>query len=593
MAKFALEIRHKLGQVLSDLEGALGPDTCDLSMRFGINTGMVTAGVLRTEKSRFQLFGDAINMASRMETTSESNRIQLSQSTADQLIECGKAEWLRPRDDLVKVKGKGMVQTWWLASRPKESSTTEKVPFAKEDRLFEENMSTRMMCIDTDLSDSEWSCNDNSFFMSKGHLSTLVEDEDELIDTEDVDRSDEVDSRQKHIRWHTDQLAKALKRIVAKRPQGPPVDLSRLKFVPSEGSLSIDELVNSIPAPESNEVAGSAPNIDPDDIILSPAVTAQLLDFVSVIKTMYQPRNKYHSFERSTHVSMAASMFLNRILLPVECEVPLVEEMHELTHGVSSDPLAQFTILFAALVHDVDHPGVPESDFERQDPHFAELYTRCIAEQKSIDLSWELLSDSKYLELRSCIYSSENELKRFRQLLVNCLLCLGSSDADRHNRWSEAFNPLDSGSLQETKVDRLRATALIETLTQASDAAPAMQHWLVFKKWNELKFQEEYEAWNAGRSLVDPSEKWFDGELQYFENHVFPLAKRLQAFEILGGDEHLQFALNNKQEWLCKGGDMVEEWKLKYGIVDSSTSDLQSDRSDASQSMTEEHILTE
>ena len=39
----------------------VGPDTGDLVMRFGIHSGQVTAGVLRGEKSRFQLFGDTVN----------------------------------------------------------------------------------------------------------------------------------------------------------------------------------------------------------------------------------------------------------------------------------------------------------------------------------------------------------------------------------------------------------------------------------------------------------------------------------------------------------------------------------------------------
>ena len=42
------------------LEKTLGPDTMELDLRVGIHSGPVTAGVLRGERSRFQLFGDSM-----------------------------------------------------------------------------------------------------------------------------------------------------------------------------------------------------------------------------------------------------------------------------------------------------------------------------------------------------------------------------------------------------------------------------------------------------------------------------------------------------------------------------------------------------
>jgi hypothetical protein len=45
-----------------------------------------------------------------------------------------------------------------------------------------------------------------------------------------------------------------------------------------------------------------------------------------------------------------------------------------------------------------------------------------VAEQNSVDLSWQLLMDSAYDELRHTIYSNEAELKRFRQLVVNSVM---------------------------------------------------------------------------------------------------------------------------------------------------------------------------
>jgi class 3 adenylate cyclase len=58
MARFAQESLIKMGVLTKQMETTLGPDTADLDMRFGLHSGPVTAGVLRGDKGRFQLFGD-------------------------------------------------------------------------------------------------------------------------------------------------------------------------------------------------------------------------------------------------------------------------------------------------------------------------------------------------------------------------------------------------------------------------------------------------------------------------------------------------------------------------------------------------------
>jgi class 3 adenylate cyclase len=124
MCRFANEMVLKMSHVRNDLVDRLGPETAELQLRVGLHSGPVTAGVLRGQKSRFQLFGDTVNTASRMESTSEKGQIQLSQTTADEVIARGKEHWLLPRKDKVVAKGKGEMQTYWLQLRPNKSSVT-------------------------------------------------------------------------------------------------------------------------------------------------------------------------------------------------------------------------------------------------------------------------------------------------------------------------------------------------------------------------------------------------------------------------------------------------------------------------------------
>jgi class 3 adenylate cyclase len=122
MVKFATLCREKLLCIVKDLADVLGPDTSNLTMRIGLHSGSVIAGVLRGQKSRFQLFGDTVNTASRMESTGMSSMIQCSEETAQILRACGKEGLLMPRKEIVSVKGKGNVQTYWVNSQGTTSS---------------------------------------------------------------------------------------------------------------------------------------------------------------------------------------------------------------------------------------------------------------------------------------------------------------------------------------------------------------------------------------------------------------------------------------------------------------------------------------
>ena len=114
MARFASDCMRRMGSLSKQLEKTLGPDTADLSLRIGLHSGPVIAGILRGDRARFQLFGDTVNTTARIETTGIQGKIHVSDDTAALLQNFGKGHWTTPRNETVVAKGKGAMSTHWL-----------------------------------------------------------------------------------------------------------------------------------------------------------------------------------------------------------------------------------------------------------------------------------------------------------------------------------------------------------------------------------------------------------------------------------------------------------------------------------------------
>jgi class 3 adenylate cyclase len=128
MTKFSADCMLKLRQLLIKMAGEYGEDTEDLCLRIGLHSGAVTAGVLRGDRGRFQLFGDTVNTAARMESNGIPGRIHCSQDTVDRLLLAGKESWVKLRETTIHAKGKGEMQTYWLEpSRSKTAVTATSV----------------------------------------------------------------------------------------------------------------------------------------------------------------------------------------------------------------------------------------------------------------------------------------------------------------------------------------------------------------------------------------------------------------------------------------------------------------------------------
>jgi hypothetical protein len=160
--------------------------------------------------------------------------------------------------------------------------------------------------------------------------------------------------------------------------------------------------------------------------------------------------------------------------------------------------------------------------------------------------------------------------KRFRQVLINAVMATDIADRAviqaRSKRWEKAFaTSVDKEKVNGSKAMgreemNRKATAVIENLIQVADVAHTMQHWNIYRRWNDRLFAEVYRAFMDGRASFDPLSIWFKGEIAFFDFFVIPLAKRLHDCGIFGetGNQYLQYAEQNRNEWNRNGEGILK-----------------------------------
>ena len=81
-----------------------------LNIRIGISSGAAVAGIIGKSKFLYDLWGDVVNTASRMESHGMTGRIQMSDATRQALIK----PFVLEHRGVIDVKGKGEMNTWFL-----------------------------------------------------------------------------------------------------------------------------------------------------------------------------------------------------------------------------------------------------------------------------------------------------------------------------------------------------------------------------------------------------------------------------------------------------------------------------------------------
>jgi len=187
-------------------------------------------------------------MGSRMESTGVPNKIQCSQETADLLQSAGHSNWTIPREDLVTVKGKGLVQTYFVKVIAASKASMDSEVGLPIDRT--------------------------------------------IGSAEDAKTA-------RCVEWNVEVLSGLLRAIVARReatsnkevaPFGP-------QPVAPSGHMVLDEVAEIITLPKfcANTITKQ---VDPETIELDSEVVSQLSDLISKVASMYRA-NPFHNFGKS------------------------------------------------------------------------------------------------------------------------------------------------------------------------------------------------------------------------------------------------------------------------------------------------------
>jgi adenylate cyclase len=100
-------------------EDGEGHEQKPLELRVGINSGPVVAGIIGTKRYMYDIWGDSVNVASRMESTGVPGKIQATREVVELVepFEGGEAYFTFVKRGLVDVKGKGRIETYFLENR--------------------------------------------------------------------------------------------------------------------------------------------------------------------------------------------------------------------------------------------------------------------------------------------------------------------------------------------------------------------------------------------------------------------------------------------------------------------------------------------
>jgi hypothetical protein len=176
---------------------------------------------------------------------------------------------------------------------------------------------------------------------------------------------------------------------------------------------------------------------------VSLAVIQQLRIFVYSILQRYNNHLSFHNYQHSTAVTVSTNKLID-LMLSLDSDNFLDDAERPVTFGLRRDPVALAALQFAALIHDVEHPGVTNRQLVAEGDPLAVLYNdQSVTEKNSLHVAFSELLKDDYKELRVAMFPDDGTYRYFRTVVINAVMSTDIASPEQtvitKAKWKEAF----------------------------------------------------------------------------------------------------------------------------------------------------------